>query len=53
MNHKPTAKHSMPLAARLALCVGIGTALTVSTGAAVGIAVAAGLYLALTLPSRC
>jgi hypothetical protein len=43
----------MSFAARLALCVGIGASLTVSNGAAVGVAVAAGLYLALLRPSRC
>jgi hypothetical protein len=39
-------------AARLALCVGVGAALSVSNNAATGIAVAAGLYLVLTLRSR-
>ena len=52
---KPThaTKPRLPLAIRIALCVGIGAALTASNGAAVGIAEAAGLYLALTLSSRC
>jgi hypothetical protein len=39
----------MSPASRLALCVGLGAALSVSNGPAVGIAVAAGLWLAFTL----
>jgi len=53
MNPKPATQPRLPLAVRITLCVAIGTALTASNGAAVGIAVAAGLYLALTLPGRC
>ena len=49
MNLKNIANCSMSPAARLAICVGLGTSLTVSTGAAVGICVAVGLWLALTL----
>ena len=53
MNTNRTTKPTMPLAVRITLCVAIGAALTASNGAAVGIAVAAGLYLALSLPGRC
>ncbi len=46
---KPTCTHQSPLspAARVALCVGIGTALMVSVNLATGIAVAGGLFIAL------
>ena len=53
MNQNKATKQIMPLAVRIALCVGIGAALTASNGAAVGIAVAAGLYLAVSIPRRC
>lgn len=53
MNPKNETKQLLPLPIRVALCVGIGTALMASNGAAVGIAVGAGLYLALSLPGRC
>jgi len=53
MNPKNETKLLLPLPVRIALCVGIGTALTASNGAAVGIAVAAGLYFALSIPVRC
>jgi hypothetical protein len=43
---------AVPLTLRVAMCVGLGTALGTSNSAAVGIAVATGLWLALTLGSR-
>jgi hypothetical protein len=52
MTEKNQAKQMMPLGLRVALCVAIGTSLTVSNGAAVGIAVAAGLWLALSFGAR-
>lgn len=52
MNLKNTAHCSISPAARLVLCVGLGAALSASNGPAVGIAVAAGLWLALTLGAR-
>jgi hypothetical protein len=52
MNLKNTACCSMSATARFALCVGLGAALSVSNGPAVGVAVAAGLWLALTLGAR-
>jgi len=53
MNQNKASRQVLPLAVRIALCVGIGAALTASNGAAVGIAVAAGLYFALSIPGRC
>jgi hypothetical protein len=41
------ANRPMSFAARVALCVGIGTALMVSIDPATGIAVASGLFIAL------
>jgi hypothetical protein len=52
MNLKNTAYCSLSAPARLALGVGLGAALSVSNGPAVGIAVAAGFWLALTLGAR-
>lgn len=52
MNLKNTADCAMSAPARLALCGGLGAALSVSNSPAVGIAVAAGLWLALTLGAR-
>lgn len=45
------ANRTMLLPARVALCAGVGTALTVSNGLATGAAIAAGLFIAL-LPRR-
>ncbi len=47
-----SSRQVLPLPVRIVLCVAIGAALTASNGAAVGVAIAAGLYLALTLGSR-
>ncbi len=52
MRSSCTSSRRPPFAVRLALCVGLGAALTASNGAAVGVAVAAGLYLALSLGGR-
>jgi hypothetical protein len=52
MTEDKQTKTGMPQGLRVALCVGLGTALTASNGAAVGISVAAGLWLALVLGSR-
>jgi hypothetical protein len=52
MTEQSKSNCGLPPAARLALCVGVGAALSASNNAATGIAVAAGLYLALALKSR-
>ena len=51
MKHLCKTRPSLSLAARTAVCTGIGTALMVSVNPATGIAVAAGLFLAL-LPRK-
>jgi hypothetical protein len=52
MNEKTTTRCHISPGVRLALCVAVGTALSVSNNPATGIAVAAGLWLALTLGAR-
>jgi hypothetical protein len=52
MSEKTTTQCRLSPGVRLALCVGIGAALSVSNNPATGIAVAAGLWLALTLGVR-
>jgi hypothetical protein len=52
MNLKKTIHCSLSAPARLALCVGLGAALSVSNDRATGIAVAAGLWLALAVAAR-
>jgi hypothetical protein len=52
MHLKNTARCSMSAPARLALCAGLGAALSVSNDPATGMAVAAGLWLAFTLGAR-
>ena len=47
MKNQLCANRPMSLAARVALCVGIGAALMVSIDLATGIAVAGGLFIAL------
>jgi hypothetical protein len=47
MKTKSPVCRPLSLPARLALCVGLGTALTASNGLPVGVAVAAGLFVAL------
>ena len=49
MTEKTTPKSRLAPGLRLALCVGLGTALSVSNNPATGIAVAAGLWLVLSL----
>lgn len=51
MKHLCPSNSSMSLAARTAVCVGIGTALMVSVNLATGAAVAGGLFIAL-LPRK-
>jgi len=52
MTDKNETKPSLLFGLRIGLCVALGAALTASNGAAVGIAVAAGLWLALAFGSR-
>ena len=53
MNKFCTQTSAMSLAARVALCVGLGAALMVSVNLATGISVAGGLFFALLPRSRC
>jgi hypothetical protein len=52
MSEKTTAKCRLSPGVRLALCVAIGASLSVSNNPATGIAVAAGLWLALAVDAR-
>jgi len=52
MTEQNETRCTMSPATRLAICVAIGASLAVSNNPATGIAVAAGLYLALMLDAR-
>jgi hypothetical protein len=52
MTENKQTRTTRPLFLRVGMCVAIGLALTASNGADVGIATAAGLWLALALGAR-